>query len=114
MDFVQPFQIADLSTDAGRERALDSLAPWLVDQVADADDAAVIAAMRQAIIWFYDIRESADQPRCMYAGHFFLVDGIGLDDSDRPVAWQLLAQRVTRERLDHLQTLFDRAERAAD
>lgn len=114
MDFLQPFQMEDLCTDAGRERALDSLAPWLVDQVADADDVAATAAMRQAIVWFYDIRESSDQPRGMYAGHFFLVDGVGLDSSDRAVAWDLLAQRVTRERLDHLQALFDQAERAAD
>ena len=114
MEFLRPFQIEDLCTDAGRERALDSLAPWLVAQVADADDVAASAALRQAIVWFYDIRESSDQPRGMYAGHFFLVDGIGLASSDRPVAWDLLAQRVTRERLDHLKTLFDRAERAAD
>jgi hypothetical protein len=114
MDFVPPFSTEDLDTDAGRERALDSLGPWLVSQVAEAEDAVAIAAMRQAIVWFYDIRESADQPRSMYAGHFFLVDGVGLDHSDRPVAWDLLAGRVSRKRLDRLQSLFDQAERQAD
>lgn len=49
----------------------------------------------------------------MYAGHFFMVDAVGLDDSERPIPWHVLARRVDADRLEHLRELFDEAERQA-
>lgn len=109
-----PIDPADLTSASGRERALDRLGAWFVEAVLSAaDDAARQERMREAVVAFYDIRESADQPRGMYAGHFFLVDAVGLENSDRPVPWFVLAERVDRPTLDHLMQLFNAAEHAA-
>jgi hypothetical protein len=104
-----------LTTDEAREAALDTLGQWLVDELARKPDdgAHCTAAMTAAVVAFYDIRESADQPRGEYAGHFFLVDAVGLGDADRPVPWVELSKRVTSAQLDQLQQWFDVAERAA-
>lgn len=110
-----PVDPADLTSPEGRERALDRLGVWFVEGLlATGDDRAAAAAhLRDAITAFYDIRESADQLRCMYAGHFFMVDAVGLDHTDRPVPWHELARRVDPARLEHYKTLFDAAEREA-
>ncbi len=111
-----PIDPDELTTSDGRERLLDRLGAWFVDALPalGEDRDAIVAHFVQAITAFYDIRESADQPRGMYAGHFFLVDAVGLDDADRPVPWAVLAERIGRERLEFYQPLFDAAERVAD
>lgn len=110
-----PIDPMQLTTPAGRERALDRLGVWFVDGLVAAgeDHAAAAAHMREAIVAFYDIREAADQLRGMYAGHFFMVDAVGLADTHRPVPWDDLARRVGADRLDAYRARFDAAERSA-
>ena len=67
------------------------------------------AILRGAISTFYDIRESGAQFRGEYAGHFFMVDAVGLDNTDRPVPWEVLRGRVGDERLTQLSAIFDEA-----
>ncbi len=109
------FDPADLTSPEGRERALDRLGVCFVEGlVAAGDDREAAAAhLLDAITAFYDIRESADQLRSMYAGHFFMVDAVGLADSDRPVPWQELARRVEPAALETFKSLFDEAESKA-
>lgn len=108
-----PLPPLDLSTDDSRELALDQLGRWFTDALGsaggDSERAAAIIAL--AISTFYDIREAADQLRGMYAGHFFLVDAVGLGESDRPIPWHELERRVTPEHLALYRDLFDRLER---
>lgn len=102
----------DLGGEAARERALDRLGEWFVEAVVGAgqDGEAVGVVMEAAVVAFYDIRESADQPRNEYAGHFFMVDAVGLDNTDRPIPWDALAQRVGRDALEWYGAIFDAAE----
>lgn len=104
-----------LKSSKGREKALDRLGEWVVDQLAAAendDDASAI--LRGAITAFYDIREAGDQPRGEYAGHFFKADAVGLAASDRPVPWEVLAKRVGKARMKKLDALFDAAEQSVE
>jgi hypothetical protein len=96
-----------LRTDRGREKALDELGAWIVTALAKAGDDAARAAIAGAIGAFYDVREAADQERGEYAGHFFMVDAVGLDESKRPVPWNVLREKVGDARLDELSALFD-------
>jgi hypothetical protein len=105
-----PIEAKQLRTAKGREKQLDALGAWIVDALTGvADDERVRGVMRGAIAAFYDIREAADQERGEYAGHFFMVDAVGLGDTDRPVPWELLRPRVGDARLDRLSELFDEA-----
>lgn len=110
-----PIPVAWLFDEEGRERALDSLASWTVStlQAAQADDAAARETLKIAVEAFYDIREAAKQPRGEYAGHFFIVDGVGLGASNRPVPWQVLAETVPQEHLNRLSAIFEEVEREA-
>ena len=99
-----------LRTDKGREKALDDLGAWIVKQLEKADDDAARAVIAGAIGAFYDIREAADQERGEYAGHFFMVDAVGLDNTNRPVPWQVLRKKIGDERLDELSALFEEVE----
>lgn len=112
MDPLRPLPGFDLSTPQGREHALDLLGEWFAESLAAADGDAERATevITQSIKTFYDIRESADQPRGEYAGHFFIVDAVGLDDSDRPVPWDVLMKRALPEHLERYRALFDRVE----
>jgi hypothetical protein len=96
-----------LRTDKGREKALDTLGVWIVKALEKADDAAARGVIAGAIGAFYDIREAAEQERGEYAGHFFMVDAVGLGDAERPVPWSVLQQKIGSERLDELSALFD-------
>lgn len=53
------------------------------------------------------MREAAGQERGECAGHFFMVDAVGLDDIGRPVPWNVPRERLGEERLDELSALFD-------
>jgi hypothetical protein len=70
-------------------------------------EASARAALAGAICAFSDVREAAGQERGEYAGHFFMVDAVGLDDTGRAVPWNVLRERVGEERLDELSALFD-------
>lgn len=109
-----PLPAFDTSTEEGRELALDALGLWFTEALvaAEGDHGVAFDVMCRGISAFYDIREAADTPRCMYAGHFFMVDAVGLAYSDRPVPWVELSKRVMPEVLEAFQNLFDRAERA--
>ncbi len=110
-----PIPVAWLFDDEGRERALDSLASWTVStlQAAQADEAAARETLKIAVETFYDIREAAQQPRGEHAGHFFIVDGVGLGASNRPVPWQVLAETVPQDHLTRLSAIFEEVEREA-
>ena len=97
-----------LGTAEARERALDKLAVWFVDALVAAKGNLGRASeiIRDAIAAFYDIRESADQERGEYAGHFFMVDAVGIDESDRPVPWFELEKQIAPELLHQYQELF--------
>jgi hypothetical protein len=97
-----------LGTPEARERALDKLAVWFVDALVAAKGNLGRASeiIRDAIGAFYDIRESADQERGEYAGHFFMVDAVGIDESDRPVPWFELEKQIAPELLHQYQELF--------
>jgi hypothetical protein len=106
-----PIDKKHLRTAKGREKALDELGAWIVTKLEKADDDdAARAVMAGAIGAFYDIRESADQERGEYAGHFFMVDAVGLDDAKRPVPWQVLRKKLGDERLDELSAIFEEVE----
>lgn len=105
-----PIDRKRLRTARAREAALDTLGAWIVDVLADAQDAQARSLMESAIAAFYDIREAAGQPRGEYAGHFFLCDGVGLDDSERPVPWDGLRARVGIRRAKALAALFGKVE----
>lgn len=104
-----------LRTSAAREKALDVLGAWFVDAVAATidDEARCRAVLRTAITRFFDVREAAGQERGEYAGHFFLVDAVGLDDSDRPVPGVVLGKSVTPAQYQRLLEWFDAVEREA-
>lgn len=110
-----PIPVAWLFDEEGRERALDSLASWTVStlQAAQADEAAARETLKIAVETFYDIREAAKQPRGEYAGHFFIVAGVGLGASNRPVPWQVLAETVPQDHLTRLSAIFEEVEREA-
>lgn len=108
-----PVDRKKLRTPAAREAALDALGAFVVDALVDADDARARAVLTAAISAFYDVREAAGQERQEYAGHFFLVDAVGLDASDRPVPWNVLRERVGEARLAQLTALFEEVEAAA-
>lgn len=110
---IKPHQILDLTTAAARENALDMLGQWFADSLASAngDREAATEIITEAIKVFYDIREAAGQYRGEYAGHFFMVDAIGLDDSDRPVPWVELAGRISPKHLTIYHEIFDDVER---
>lgn len=104
-----------LKSDSAREKALDTLGAWFVDAVAATveDEATCREVLATAITTFFDIRESADQARGEYAGHFFLVDAVGLDDSERPVPAIELAKRITPAHQKKVLAWFEKAERSA-
>jgi len=99
-----------LRTDKGREKALDELGAWIALKLEKADDDAARAVMAGAISAFYDIREAAGQERGEYAGHFFMVDAVGIDSTKRPVPWQVLRKKIGDERLDELSAIFEEVE----
>lgn len=106
-----PIDRKKLGSARARELALDALADWFVEEVASApDDEQVRAVMRGAITSFYDVREAAEQERGEYAGHFFMVDAVGLDDTGRAVPWTRLRERLSEERMERLTALFEEAE----
>lgn len=111
---IKPNQSSDLSTNHGREDALDALGQWLTDTLASANGnrEAATEIITEAIKTFYDIREAAGQYRGEYAGHFFMVDAVGLEDSDRPIPWVELSKRVAPEHLALYQEVFDQVEMA--
>ncbi|MBT9557597.1 MAG: hypothetical protein IV100_16270 [Myxococcales bacterium] len=106
----------DLTIADGREAALDALCEWftraLVAANGDRDVATDVITL--AIKSFYDVREAADQLRGIYAGHFFLVDAVGLDNTDRPVPWFELHRQVPSKHMDIYKELFDRIERSVE
>lgn len=105
---LSPVPTAWLTDAEGRERALDTLGSWVVSTLQAAqNDLAVRQTLHAAIAAFYDIRASANQPRGEFAGHFFIVDAVGLGDSNRPVPWQVLAETVSQERLNRFSEIFD-------
>lgn len=110
-----PFDLSsfDLTTGDGREAAFDALCEWFTQSLvaANGDRDVATDVITQAITSFYDIREAADQLRGIYAGHFFLVDAVGLDDTDRPVPWFELHRQVSSEHLEIYKDVFDRIER---
>lgn len=109
-----PFELStfDLTSDVGREAALDALCIWFTTSLtaANGDRDVATEIITHAIRSFYDVREAADQLRGMYAGHFFLVDAVGLQDTNRPVPWFELHGRVSAEHLDIYKDVFDRTE----
>jgi hypothetical protein len=102
-----PLDAAKLDDEKGREELLDAIGAWIVDALDGASDDAARAAIAGAISAFSDVREAAGQERGEYAGHFFMVDAVGLDNTDRPVPWNVLQKRVGMERLGELSVLFD-------
>jgi hypothetical protein len=108
-----PVDRKKLKTEEQREKALDDLGAWIVEALASAgtDKKNAKAIIEDAIKTFYDIREAAEQERGEYAGHFFMVDAVGIDDTDRPVPWQVLAKRVPEEAITMYNEIFDKAER---
>ena len=106
-----PIDRKRLRTARAREAALDALGAWIVDVLAHAEDAQAPSLIASAIAAFYDIREAAGQPRGEYAGHFFLCDGVGIDESDRPVPWEALRARIGIRRAKKLAALFGQVER---
>lgn len=109
-----PVPIAWLTDAEGRERALDTLASWVVSTLQAApDDAAARETLEVAVTAFCDIRTAAGQPRGGDAGRFFIVDAVGLGASNRPVPWQVLAETVSQERLDRFSAIFDEVEQKA-
>jgi hypothetical protein len=102
-----PLDAKQLKSDKGREALLDTIGAWIVDALDGANDDAARAALAGAISAFSDVVEAAGQERGEFAGHFFMVDAVGLDESNRPVPWQVLRERVGDERLDQLSAMFD-------
>jgi hypothetical protein len=102
-----PIDEAKLDDEKGRELLLDAIGAWIVDALASANDDDARGAIAGAISGFSDVCEAAGAERGEFAGHFFMVDAVGLEESDRPVPWQVLRQRVGEERIDELSKLFD-------
>ena len=110
--FKPPVDRDKLTTPEEREAALDTLAKWFVDALAGAtqDGARATQVIRDAIGAFYDIREAAEQERGEYAGHFFMVDAVGIDNTDRPVPWVELEKRVGPDVMHRFEELFTEIE----
>jgi hypothetical protein len=102
-----PLDKAKLRRKKGREELLDAIGAWIVEALDGANDDDARAAIAGAICAFSDVREAAGQERGEYAGHFFMVDAVGLDDTDRPVPWNVLRERVGDARIDALNVIFD-------
>jgi len=101
-----------LGTSKARETALDAIGKWFVEALLAAGSDRKLASdvIAHAIASFYDVREAAGQERGEYAGHFFMVDAVGLGDTDRPVPWELLGKKASPKDLELWQTLFDKVE----
>ena len=102
----------DLTTVEGRELALDAVGRWFGEALVACrgDPERATGIITEAITTFYDIREAADQLRGIYAGHFFLVDGVGLEDSDRPVPWDLVRTEAAPEHAELYYQIFNQVE----
>lgn len=111
-----PSGLKRLATAAEREAALDAIGDWLVEQLsaATASEEHARSAIAAAIAAFYDVRQSAGQPRGEYAGHFFYVDAVGLGSTGRPVPWTALREKVGAARAEALARLFDAVEPGVD
>ena len=107
---TSPIDRAALGDPASCEAALDRLGTWVVDALAEADDARARDVIAAAISSFYDVREALGEPRQEYAGHFFMVDGVGFEAS-RPVPWTSLRARVGAARVEALSAIFLEVER---
>ncbi len=105
-----------LTTAKAREKALDALGTWFVAALlaAGRDRKSASDVITHAIRSFYDVRESAKQERGEYAGHFFMVDAVGLGDTERPVPWNVLEKQATETELALWQKLFDTIEAKVD
>ena len=101
-----------LKTSKAREAALDAIGKWFVEALlaASSDKKRASDVITRAIRSFYDVREAAGQERGEYAGHFFMVDAVGLDDADRPVPWEALERKASPKDLALWQKLFDAIE----
>ena len=101
-----------LTTAKAREKALDALGDWFVAALlaAGSERKSATDVITHAIRSFYDVRESAKQERGEYAGHFFMLDAVGLDDATRPVPWSVLEKQATESELALWQKLFDTIE----
>lgn len=101
-----------LTTAKGREKALDAVGEWFVAALlaAGSERKTATDVITHAIRSFYDVRESAKQERGEYAGHFFMVDAVGLGDAKRPVPWEVLAKQATERELALWQKLFEAVE----
>src|SRR5690242_5289243 len=90
-----PIDLSTLTTDEAREAAFDAIASWFVEGLARAtNDDEARAIVKSAVSSFYDVRETFEQERGEYAGHFFMADGVGLEDTGREVPFMALAKRV--------------------
>jgi hypothetical protein len=98
---------AKLDDEKGREQLLDVIGAWIVTALDGANDDAARAAIAGAISAFSDVVEAAGQERGEFAGHFFMVDAVGLDESNRPVPWMVLRDRVGEDRVEQLSAIFD-------
>jgi len=111
----KPLAGVPLATPEQFEKALDLLCDFVVRELpaCEGDEAREKEVLVRAIESFYDVREAADQERGEYAGHFYMVDGVGLDDSDREVAFNRLREIADAVTIVRWERLFDEAERAA-
>ena len=102
-----PIDRRRLRSSKAREAAFDTLAEWIVEELANADDARARGVLHGAISAFYDVREAHEGERnCDSAGHFYMADGVGIDNTGRKVPWDELLKRVGLERLDKLREIF--------
>jgi hypothetical protein len=107
-----PIDRESLDSPEACEAALDTLGVWFVEALSNAEGNSARASqvIRAAISAFYDIREAADQERGEYAGHFFMVDAVGIDDTERPVPWVELEKRVGPEQMAKYEEIFEEIE----
>jgi hypothetical protein len=105
-----PIPASLLGSPAGREHALDALGKWFVDSMLAAEnEGAARETIELGLCTLYDIREAAGQARGEGGGRFFLVDGVGLGDSSRPVPWEVLARCALAESLTRWNAFFEAA-----
>lgn len=103
-----PIPASLLGSPAGREHALDALGKWFVDSMLTAqNDGAARETIELGLSTLYDIREAGGQARGECGRRFFLVDGVGLGDSNRPNPWEVLARAAPAESLARWNALFE-------
>jgi hypothetical protein len=98
------------------DAAFDVLSDYFLAAVTAAgdDDTALREAIANSVRGFYDAMEAGGQERGMYCGHFYWVDGVALDDTDRAVPLNRVRAQLGDPLAEKIIAIWDSVEDTVD